>query len=177
MEFKQIEKILNDALIKVFEHDIFLLKNNINEPSITHRLALYLENEFEEYSVDCEYNGYVEADNKRKYINIIQQRAEELGLLRDDELDRELINRAVFPDLIGHKRGENVAGSNLLIVEVKKSTNRVEDDYDQEKLRRYTSKDNENNLNYHYGVFVKFNIDQAKPDYSIKWYQDGESIE
>ena len=44
------------ALLEFFEKEQFLLQNNINERSLTYKLALYLQNHFLDYDVDCEYN-------------------------------------------------------------------------------------------------------------------------
>ncbi len=68
MTFQQIKDIVQDAIQELNQNDSFLLKNDISERAISHKLAVYLNDKFNGYSVDCEYNGYANADNNRKYI-------------------------------------------------------------------------------------------------------------
>ena len=51
-----IQERLNRAIDDLVEHDVFLLDADVNERSITHQLALCLEEEFPDYDIDCEYN-------------------------------------------------------------------------------------------------------------------------
>jgi len=51
-----IQEKLNRAIETLVEYDKFLLAADVNERSITHQLALYLEDEFADYDIDCEYN-------------------------------------------------------------------------------------------------------------------------
>lgn len=44
------------GLKRLFIDDDHLLKENINERSITHRLAMYYQEHFPDWHVDCEYN-------------------------------------------------------------------------------------------------------------------------
>lgn len=173
MEFDVINQKLNEALQEVLDNDPYLLLHDINEPAISHRLAVYLEPKFPGFKVDCEYNGNVDADNGRKYINILKYMAEQLGILKEGEEEQELLYRCVFPDIIVHKRGYNGSENNLLIIEVKKSSNPNNGDWDAEKLSRFTSSEHENNFNYQYGVFVRFIVGE-EPSFSIQWYQNGQ---
>ena len=50
-----LEKIKN-AYRKFLKNDFYLLEFDANERSITPRFAIYLEDEFPDYNVDCEYN-------------------------------------------------------------------------------------------------------------------------
>jgi len=74
-----------------------------------------------------------------------------------------------------HKRGQNGSHNNLLIIEVKKSSNPNNGDWDAEKLSRFTSAENENNFNYQYGMFVRFTV-RTTPGFSIHWYQNGQKL-
>ena len=51
----EYEKVKN-AYLQFLKNDGYLLENDVNERSITHKFAVYLENEFSEWDVDCEYN-------------------------------------------------------------------------------------------------------------------------
>lgn len=123
------------ALEKLKIQDAFLLENDVSERAITHKLAIYISEQFHEYDVDCEYNSNVQNDRGKKYIYLLKEKIKELNLLRDSDGDDEQICRFVYPDIIVHKRGLNE--SNLLIVEVKKTSSQVTSQYDHEKLARY----------------------------------------
>jgi hypothetical protein len=173
MEFTEIRERLLRSIQQVISNDLYLIEHNINEPTISHRLAIYLEPLFPEFNVDCEYNGDIDADNGRKYISILHDNAIQLGILNAGEGDQELINRYVYPDIIIHRRGRNGIENNLLIIEIKKSSNQSNGRWDALKLESFTSAENENHYNYRFGVFVKFNIGE-EPNYITHWYQNGQ---
>lgn len=176
MDFQILSRKLTDALKKVLNNDSYLLANDINEPTISHRLAVYLEPLFPDFNVDCEYNGNIDSACGRKYIYILKDKAEELGILKTNDQESELFCRWVYPDIIIHKRGLNGSENNLLIIEIKKSSNPNDGAWDKEKLLRFTSAEYDNYFSYQYGIFVKF-IVGSKPSYSIQWYQDGKTTQ
>ena len=176
MEFDEIKQKVLDALQEVVDKDCYLLEQDLHEPSISHRLAVYLESKFPDFNIDCEYNGNVDADNGRKYILILKAMAYQLNRLKDGEEDEEFVYRSVLPDIIVHKRGRNGSENNLLIIEVKKSSNQDDGAWDAEKLSRFTSSEKGNNYNYQYGVFVRFTVG-AEPSFSIQWFQNGQRLE
>jgi hypothetical protein len=137
MEYGEIRSILINSIDSLMSEDIYLIINNINERSIAHHLAKYLESNIlgMGFNVDCEYNGDINNGRRRKYINLLRKKAEELGLISHETTDEEIIEREIFPDIIIHKRGSNVPGSNLLVIELKKSTNSQPIDWDVEKIR------------------------------------------
>lgn len=152
MQLYQIDRRLNIAIDTFRMNDIYLLIKDVNERSITHKLATYMEQTFgKTYDVDCEYNRSIE---ESKTIRILKSKWEELNkhvgiaIAEDDAL----IDKTVYPDIIVHKRGKS--NQNLLIIEVKKSTSSVTEDYDIEKLKCYTNPNSD--LKYQYGVFIKF---------------------
>jgi hypothetical protein len=175
MDFEVVMQKLTEALNEVLQRDNHLLRYNLSERAIAHRLAFYLTPSFPDFDVDCEYNGNVDADNGRKYISILKQHAQELGLLKNDELDQELIDCCVYPDIIVHKRGKNGSENNLLIIEIKKSSSKVKGDWDAEKLKRFTSRQYQNNFVYQFGAFVLFRVGN-NPDYRVEWYRDGQKL-
>ena len=177
MEDLPIRKLIIEATEKVIEKDSWLLKNDISEQCISHRLGIYLQEKFPEYDVDCEYNGDIDKYNNRKSISIFKDKLKEIGLLRlkeESDLEKEYTQRAVFPDIIIHKRGTNA--NNLCIVEVKKSTSSVKFDYDFLKLKAYTSNFYGNNLKYQIGIFVNAIIDEENPRFEFSYYKEGEQI-
>ncbi len=174
MTFQQIKDIVQDAIQELNQNDPFLLKNDISERAISHKLAVYLNNKFNGYSVDCEYNGYANADNNKKYIMILREKAKTLKILRNSDRNDELIKRFVYPDIIVHKRRES---KNLLIIEIKKSTSQIDKSFDIEKIQRYTSPENENDLNYQFGAFIYFLAGSENTSHTIEWYEGGAQIE
>ncbi len=172
MEIQDIQQKLLNSIEVLCSKNHFLIENDISERAISHKLAIYIECEFSEFDVDCEYNGYVESDKNKKYIKILKDKANKLGIKRNTDGDNEIIYREVYPDIIIHKRGRNTEGSNLLIIEMKKSYRPDNGRYDREKLCSYTSRDDENNLNYKLGAFILLNKRQ-NPCYTIEWYKDG----
>jgi len=171
----EIKENLIESIKDLFKYDIYLLKNDLSERSITHRLAVCLEKNFSGSDVDCEYNGHAEAGH-RKLVKMLRSEVIKLGLIRENDGDNEIINRYVFPDIIIHKRGPSGSGKNILIVEAKKSTSTATKEYDLEKLKRYTSPAYENELIYNLGVFVFLNIDSDKPNYELTFFKNGEEI-
>ena len=122
------------ALSRLLLEDASLLKSDANERSVSHRLALYLEEEFPGWNVDCEYNR---DGHEPKRLNLNPKR------VQSDDTQ----GTTVYPDLIVHKRGEP---SNLLAIEIKKS-NGESKDRDIEKLRALRLE-----LSYCCALFVRF---------------------
>lgn len=172
MQLYQIKRRLELAIATLRVNDNYLLENDVNERSITHKLATYMEQTFgKTYDIDCEYNRNI--DDIKKII-ILESKWNELNnpaVLREDSMFSEiLLEKTVFPDIIVHKRGK--PSNNLLIIEVKKSTSPVNEAYDIEKLKCYTSPSN--NLKYKYGIFIKFHTSKTKyqsPD--IRCFKEG----
>lgn len=103
--------------------DRYLLENDLSERCIASRLAMYLQPLFPEHSVDVEYNR---AGVIPKRLNL----PDECANFQDAE-GRSL----VVPDIIVHTRGPK--GPNLLVVELKKTTNREGPECDQERVRAF----------------------------------------
>ncbi|WNM18866.1 hypothetical protein [Flavobacterium capsici] len=183
MENEIILKNVESAINILLRDDNWLLKKDLSERSISHKLAEYLQPLFKDYNVDCEYNGDIDRENHqerelgRKRISTLRQNLQHYNLLtkeNENEAEKELIERLVYPDIIIHRRGSNA--HNLCIIEVKKSTSQVPFHYDQIKLKAYTTK-NYRNLNYQIGYFVKFVTGTEDYDYLIREFQNGEGPE
>ena len=141
MEIEEIQKKIDFAIALLLQQDAHLLRIDVNERSITHRLALYLQEEFSEWHVDCEYNRNGD-DTKR--LHIPKNLDKYVVSSRTDDTK----GSTVFPDIIVHRRGTS---ENLLVIEVKKTTSQIADDFDLLKLREY-----KNQLRYKYAIFIKF---------------------
>lgn len=139
-----INELVEKFLISVncvLTNDLFLLENNVNERTISNKLASYLKKEFQDWDVDTEYNR----DRSR-----IKKRADDSPFT---------------PDIIVHKRGTK---NNLIMVEVKKSNGRNNDE--ENRLKEATLE----KYNYKLGVFITFNVlkNSSLPP-SIKFYSEG----
>jgi hypothetical protein len=125
--------------------DRHLLEANLNERTITHRLALYLQDRLNGWHVDCEYNrdGH---EPKELTLPPMPERDDDGGI------------RSVYPDIIVHHRGTT---ENLLVIEVKKSQSAESDQYDLAKLHGYMQQ-----LGYRYGLFLRVmtGVDAIRPD-------------
>ncbi len=123
------EKIIT-AYKLLLKNDSYLFCVNANERSITHKFAEYLQFEFPEYNVDCEYNRNG-LDTKK-----LQSFKKEIST---DDTDAA----SVFPDIIIHHRGTN---NNLAVIEAKKSMGN-----DDQKLLSYKK-----DLKFRHAFAVRF---------------------
>lgn len=175
---EEIKSHVHEALNHLLKNDSYLLLNDLSERSISNKIAHYLTPLFPDYDVDCEYNGDIDRRNNRKAISILKSDLEEAKLLTDyetDHLEDEITSRSVFPDIIIHKRGFNKY--NLGIIEVKKSTSRIDFAYDRMKLESYTSNKYGNNLQYQLGIFIEVVTRRQSPDFNLLYYKDGNEIQ
>lgn len=144
MKFEKLESKVEKAIMLLLKNDLFLLEIKAHERSVAHKLAEYLQQEFLEYHVDCEYN--------RCGSNI-----------------KRIKKNRVYPDIIIHKRG-NDSGNNLLAIEMKtKKANKKKLDKDCEKLKNFTSLSGK--FKYQFGLFLKFDCKKLVDN---KWYKDGD---
>ena len=175
MELYQIKIRLNTAIDTLRMNDNYLLINNVNERSITHKLATYMEQTFgKTHDVDFEYNRNV---GDLKMIHMLKSRRDNINNHtipnEESEFSEIFLERTVLPDIIVHKRGN--PNKILLVVEVKKSSSAISEDYDIEKLKCYTSP--ESDLNYQYGAFIKFYTSKKKyQSPEIRYFREGKEI-
>src|SRR4030042_3754738 len=78
-EKEEIEYKIKIALGILFKNDSFLLEKDVNERSISHKLAEYLQEQFPDYDVDCEYNwqtdDYEERSHKKQVVFTSEEEA------------------------------------------------------------------------------------------------------
>ncbi|HEY5894382.1 MAG TPA: hypothetical protein VIT91_14250 [Chthoniobacterales bacterium] len=91
-----MRRIVSDALAEFLMQDMELLHVSVNERTLAHRLAIYIENQVEGWHVDCEYN-----------------RDRHFPKMRPSD------RKKIIPDIIVHRRN---SPRNLLIVEIKKTS-------------------------------------------------------
>jgi hypothetical protein len=136
------------AIDTLLVNDVFLLKNDVHERSVAHKLAEYLQQQFSGWNVDCEYN---------------------LHGIDTKILPRECDNHYreyVYPDIIIHHRGYD---SNMLVIEIKLRRSESVDACDNAKLVEFTKKSGD--YKYRLGLFIGFDgLDEPQ----ISWYEDGQ---
>ena len=133
---EKVAQAMHASLVRLLDQDAYLLEKDVNERSITHRLAMYMQNEFAGWDVDAEYNR--NHDDKK-----VIPKAE---LIPSDDLN----GQTVFPDIIVHRRGTD---ENLLVVEVKKTSNPEPTEKDLDKLGRL-----KDFLEYRYALFIRLQV-------------------
>jgi len=131
---KDIKNAIDSAIDSLIGADLYLLKVDSSERSITHRLAIHLIPHFPDFDIDCEFNrdGF---DPKR------------LALSECNVSNEEADAVTVFPDIVVHQRGTEIR--NLVAVEVKKASSVLGSDYDRRKLQAFKS-----DLQYKFAVHV-----------------------
>jgi hypothetical protein len=143
MEREGVERHLNDALQKLMENDRYLLEVDVSERCIASRLAFYLQNEFPEYLVDVEYNR--DGDVPKR-----------LGLPEECANYRDNNGQALaVPDVIVHRRGRD--SPNLLVLELKKTTNPDPRDCDRARVRALRKQ-----LGYSFGALIECETRQGR---------------
>ena len=171
-----IKKAVKNSLSQFMLRDTYLLKEDVSERAITHKLAEYLQHEFGSfYSVDCEYNRNFLLQGRSKRIHVLEKEIKELVKSKPSiEIINDLAYReiSVYPDIIVHKRGES---SNLLVIEVKKSNNQIGNKLDSLKLEAYTDSSEANNLHYQFGLFINFDMSSYLNN-ELTWYKDGKVV-
>lgn len=123
--FEIIERKVENSLSRFISNDSVLISYAVKEEALSHRIACYLQNTFSNLDVDCEYNKF-------------------------GENDKMLDGKGIRPDIIIHKRGDQI--HNLLAIEVKKKLNPSNNDIT--KLKGLTNQ--RGKYKYAYGLFLGF---------------------
>jgi len=141
------------AICRLYCHDQDLLDVEVNERTITHKLAEYLQDEFPEWHVDCEYN--------RWYEQVKKLRIREWHSSPDDTEAR-----TVSPVMIVHRRRTD---QNLIVLEVKKASG-IAETHDIEKLRAFTG---EPEYRYRLGLFLRIGTNL---DPELRVFKEGQEV-
>lgn len=123
---------------------------------MTHRLALYLESEFPGWDVDCEYNRLGDAPKK-----LTRRLSEQVDAADTDAY-------TVFPDIVVHRRGEQL---NLLVIEAKKLTSSRGLADDETKLLEYQAQ-----FGYLHAALVVFATGRPSGRSSIIWRESSDAV-
>lgn len=132
MEHAEIDEILFTALQSLYTEELQAIQIDVSERMICGQLRGILQRSFPDHSVHAEYNRHGVEPKDIEMPNA----------------EGELTTTLVFPDIIVHQPMHDDA--NLLVIEVKKSTNSLGDCSDLEKLKQMKRQ-----LGYSYAVFIR----------------------
>jgi len=149
MNFKEVKNHVEKALKLFLEKNKFLLRNNLNERTITHKLAEPVQKEFSDWDVDCEYNRNFDRIKRISYQQI-----------RNDDTNAT----TVYPDIIIHHRNTE---DNLLVIEIKKNASNSEKEDDRNKIELLMKE-----FNYSYGLFIDFKTGTEKIEFQKQWFPE-----
>lgn len=146
----EIKRKIQISLGLLYKNDSFLLEESVHERSVTHKLAEYLQQQFLDWHVDCEYNKHGISSKK---------------LPRDCE---DVHKEFVFPDIVIHHRNSD---DNLVVIEAKPSKSDIVNDCDNIKLIEFTKQNGE--YKYLLGMFIGFDgINEPQ----LEFYQNGRKL-
>lgn len=108
-ERRSIDAKVRNAVQESLKRHWKLLELDVNERSVTHKVAETLQTKFSEFDVDCEYNR---DGHDPKDIDI--------PIKVGEVYTNETKATTVYPDIILHKRDSK---ANVAVIEAKKNTN------------------------------------------------------
>ncbi|MBN9220177.1 MAG: hypothetical protein J0I79_19705 [Mesorhizobium sp.] len=148
MNQEEIDELLLEALRRLYEEEEHLFRADAAERTVCARLAMILQGSFDHHSVDVEFNRHGFDPKEIEW---------------PDTDGTPTVNK-VYPDIIVHQRGHDE--ENLLVIEVKKTSNPAPDEGDLQKLSRI-----KHALNYRYAVFLRlpFRNDAEIDKVQVNW--------
>ena len=169
-EILELMDIFEKAKEKFLKEEKEIIEINVNERTLSARLMFHLQtlllNEiyqenYKEYSVDCEYN------RRKEIVKILPKEYREL----------EKKDKQIYPDIIFHQRNSE---KNLMIIEMKKTYSSDEGgkNENRDRLKFLTSLRKENKYKYLLGIYfevnkfpdkckIEFFVKEKKYDYSV----------
>ena len=168
-EIFELMDIFEKAKEKFLKEEKEIIEINVNERTLSARLMFHLQtlllNEiyqenYKEYSVDCEYNR----------INEIEYKILKVCEYIEKTKNFEEVDKKVYPDIIVHKRNEN---NNLIVIEMKKVNSYIKKkENDKNRLKAMTNPRKLNNFNYILGVY--FEVDTiGNNNHIIEFFVNG----
>jgi hypothetical protein len=156
----KIRELLDQALKILAHKDKYLIEFNLNERTVTHKLAEYLQQLLPNWDVDCEYNKDG-PDTKMLYI---------------PNKDEDLEDSPVYPDIIIHKRGDWRTMENrphLLVIEARKTgwgSRKIA--RDEAKIAAYLDE-----LSYRFGALIEYSLEGGSTHYTLELKERHNSVE
>jgi len=137
------KETIRSALRDLWNSDRSLLDTNASERAICHRLAIYIEMRINDagvkLNVDCEYNRMGSSVPKALFG------------IKGTKIPK---GKSVHPDIIIHSRTNET--ENILVLEVKKSSSKNIDKFDEKKIDGYVDE-----LRYRNGYCVLIKVGAA----------------
>lgn len=159
--FENLKEMFLEANRSFIENHASLLKRELSERCLCGTLMCELNKQLEKNACN---NYYADIEFNRAFENTINN-VKHLP-------DEEGTTKRVFPDIIVHSRGK-VTPDNLLAIEMKKSTARIEaKERDKNRLSLLTS-----SYPYKYKLGVYYEINHKKQQILIEFYQNGKMVE
>lgn len=148
MQSSEIEGVVTKAIAELYSQNLQILQLDVAERTICAQLAGILQKLFVRHSVHAEYNRHG-----------VEPKEIELP-----DAQGVLSRRRVNPDIIVHHPGHDA--ENILVIEVKKSTNAVSDDADLAKLEQIRRQ-----LDYRYALFIRLSTgpEANEADVRVVW--------
>ena len=109
------------AVREFYAREGHLFDKDLGERTLTHRLAVQIENHFPGWEIDCDYDRLGERTLRLPHGSIVST---------DDHLAK-----SIYPDIVVHQRE---IPNNLLAIEVRKASNHQPVEHDQHKLQALT---------------------------------------
>jgi len=130
----ELEPLITAALTQLYEQEQDIIRQDANERTICSSLAWIMRPQFPKHRVHAEYNRRGEGVEPKE--------------LEWPDNDGNPTHKTVFPDIIVHHPGHD--RENLLVIEVKKTTNGNGDEGDLAKLDKLCWQ-----LRYRHGLFLR----------------------
>ena len=136
-----------ECIHKLWSSDEILFTEHCHERTITHKLAQYLQESFNGWDIDVEYNRKVSTDGMPFVVKMFN-------------------GTPIFPDIIIHHRGTR---ENLIVIEMKMKGSMKKDRIKLEGLTLHSG-----GYGYECGLLIKFN---SPGKCKMHWYANGVLVE
>ena len=178
MNLEELSGRLKGALTEFIDKRFKLLMQDVHEDAISDEFIHYLRRHFDNfpYSINHNYDKRVVNDTivKKKTAFLLAELPEH-KIPKGADLNQENILKEILPDIIFHDIES--PNHNLLMVEIKKSTNKNANDRDWDilKLKKATTGD----LHYTYSAFIDFTSGtefNTKFPYKLEIFEAGQLV-
>ena len=148
---------------KLYEKDEYLFECGACERSLMFRFAYYLQMEFSNHTVDCEFNKLGFNGNMTGDKMMIDSDTNEL--------------KKIYVDIIIHKRNSNLS-DNFICLELKRTKRYMENDIQRLKIMTspngFTHDGKNYVFNYDFGFFILLTKDEKNKDIYV--FRNGKRI-
>lgn len=155
-----VKQKINSCVDKIYSKDKYLFDCKVCERCLMFRLAYYLQAEFPDYFVDCEFNKMGFNEYKHEYKVEPTRQGSDL--------------KKMYADIIVHKRNSD-ARDNFICLEIKRTKNGLDNDLERLKIMtnqngfRYKG----DNYKYAYDYGFSIRLPKSKDKSEIRIFEDG----